>query len=268
MRGSSRIHICARPLIFSGSLIISSVACGESLPFVIQSLWHGNHQWASVLLSTFSVALFAEILPQYAIPRQGIAWGYYCSPIIWGCMWFTSPISYPLARLLDKVAGRSDGNGMFTREEIAAVIKYHDLSDNSNGTIGPDAARIMLGALNLDSRKVGGDIAMVPAKNTDDEKDVEKADLIILQGLIVHWSDVKTVNIDDVVDEDFVAKVNSWSYSRIPVIGNPESHSAQSDPVAMDYRWEGKQIFGFLHIKVSRNQMLNPKSPASLANAL
>ena len=183
-------------------------------------------------------------------------------------MWFTAIISYPLARLLDKIAGRSNGNGMFTREEMAAVIKHHDISDNSNGTISPDAARIMLGALNLDSRKIGGDIAMVPEKNTDDEKDVEKADLIILQGLIVHWSEVKTVNIDDVVDEAFVTRVHSWSYNRIPVIGNPESHGVQNNPAASDYRWEGKQIFGFLHIKVSINQMLNPKSPASLANDL
>jgi metal transporter CNNM len=238
----------------SGSLIISSVACGESLPFVIQSLWHGSHQWAPILLSTFSMALFAEILPQYTIPRQAVAWGYYCSPLVWGCMWLTGIVSYPLAQLLDTVAGNNDGHGLFTNEEVAGIIKYHELSENNGGQIGPDAAQVILGALNLDTRKVGGDIAPIPPENTGGDKDVEKADCIIHHGLIVHWSDVKTVDIDDVVDEYFIVKIKSWSYSRLPVIGDSELHESQVDPAAIKYRWEGKQIFGFLHVKVSTYQ--------------
>jgi metal transporter CNNM len=231
-------------------LIISSVACGESLPFVIQSLWHGSQQWAPIILSTFSMALFAEILPQYAIPRQPIAWGYYCSPLVWSCMWLTAIVSYPLAWLLDTVAGRKYGHGLFNNDEMAGVIKYHRLSEQNGGTLGPDAARVMLGALRLDSREIGGDIAVIPANNIEDENDLEKADLVVLQGLIVQWSAVKTIDLDDVVDEAFIAKVTGWSYSRIPVIGNPESHEIKADSSSMAYRWEGKQIFGFLHIKV------------------
>jgi metal transporter CNNM len=238
-------------LIPPGSLIISSVACGESLPFVIQSLWHGSQQWVPILISTFTMALYAEILPQYLIPRHPIVWGYYCAPIIWGCMWLTGIVSYPLACLLDTIAGRSPGYSIFTREEMAAVIKYHDLSENSHGTIGPDATRVMLGALNLDSRSIGGDIALVPETNTSVEKDVEKADPIVLQELLVHWSDVKTVDIDDVVDDKFMSRVNDWSYSCIPVLGKHEFHKVEMDPATVEYRWEGRQLFGFLHIKVS-----------------
>jgi metal transporter CNNM len=168
-------------------------------------------------------------------------------------MWFTGIISYPLARLLDSLVGRSDGHGLFTREEIAAIIKYHNLSDNKSGTIGPDAVRVMLGALNLDSRKILGDISLIPEGSTEDEVDMEKADLVIHRGLIVHWSAVKTVNIDEVVDEGFIAKVTGWPYSRIPVTGDPEIDGTQDTPTVKDYRWEGKHIFGFLHVKVSTN---------------
>lgn len=250
MSGIFSAQVTNNRLITLGSLIISSVLCGESLPFVIQSLWHGNQQWAPILVSTFSMALFAEILPQYAIPRQAISWAYYCWPLIWGCMWLTAIVSYPLAWILDSVAGRKHGHGLFTNDEMAAVIKYHELSEDTSGTLSPDAVRVMLGALHLDSRKIGGDIASIPERSTDDEKDLEKADLVVLQGLIVQWSTVRTVNIDDVVDEAFIAKINSWSYSRIPVIGDPEPHEMQDDPIATGYGWEGKQIFGFLHTKV------------------
>lgn len=165
-------------------------------------------------------------------------------------MWLTGIISYPLARLLDTIAGRTAVHGIFTNDEMAAIIKYHEQSENNGGMISPDAARVMLGALSLDSRKIGGDIAMIPDKNTDDEKDVEKADLVVLHGLIVHWSGVKTIDINDVVDENFIAKINTWSYSRFPVIGDPQSHNLRGDPAATNYRWRGKQIFGFLHVKV------------------
>ena len=212
------------------------------------------------------MALFAEILPQYTIPRQAITWGYYCSPLVWSCMWLTGIVSYPLARLLDTIAGHNGGHGLFTNEEMAGIIKYHELTANKGGGIGSDAARVMLGALNLDSRKVGGDITLVPESNSDDEKDVEKADLIIRHGLVVRWPDVKSVNIDDIVDENFMTMVNSWSHSRIPVIGDPESHEIEGDPATAIYRPEGKLIFGFLHVKVSKIRFSTLNSMTSLSN--
>lgn len=175
-------------------------------------------------------------------------------------MWLTAIVSYPLAWVFDSVAGRKHGHGLFTNDEIAAVIKYHELSEQNGGTLGLDAARVMLGALRLDARKIGGDIALIPEKSTDDEKDLEKADLVVLQGLIVHWEAVKIINIDDVVDEAFIAKVGGWSYSRIPVIGDPEPNEMQDDPAATSYGWEGKQIFGFLHVKVSIRKHPSPRS--------
>lgn len=164
-------------------------------------------------------------------------------------MWLTGIVSYPLARLLDTIAGQNEGHGLFTNEEMAGIIKYHELTANKGGGIGSDTARVMLGALNLDSRKVGGDITLVPESNSDDEKDVEKADLIIHHGLVVRWPDVKSVNIDDIVDENFIKMVNSWSHNRIPVIGDQESHETEGDPATAIYRLEGKLIFGFLHVK-------------------
>ena len=136
-------------------------------------------------------------------------------------IWGATPGGEP--RLALNALSGKYGDGLFNNDEMAGVIKYHQLSEQNGGTLGPDAARVMIGALSLDSREIGGDIAVIPANNIEDEKDLEKADLVVLQGLIVHWSAVKTIDVDDVVDEAFIAKVTGWSYSRIAVIGNPES---------------------------------------------
>jgi hypothetical protein len=66
--------------------------------------------------------------------------------------------------------------------------------------------------------------------------------------MIVKWSAVKTVNIDEVVDEAFLKKIKSWSYSRIPVIGKPSKEISERSSKQSD--WEGTRIYGFLHIKV------------------
>jgi metal transporter CNNM len=227
-----------------GSLIVCSVAAGETFPFIIQDLWHGHQQWVPILISTLSIAIFAEILPQYIIPKNAIDWGYYCCPIIWGCMFLTGILSYPLARLLDALFGKREDHGIFTNDELAALIKYHERSEKHGGLIGQDATRIMLGALHLNSRKIGGDISRISEKSVEGEKDVEKADLIVTYGMIVRWSAVKTIGIDEPVDGTFIKKVKSWSYSRIPVVGVQTENSTEVSS------WDREQIFGFLHIKV------------------
>jgi metal transporter CNNM len=160
----------------------------------------------------------------------------------------TGLISYPLALLLDAIAGKKQDHEIFTNSEIAALVKYHEHSEKHGGDIGEDASRIMLGALQLDSRKIGGDIpptlGRIAEEDIDAEKDLEKADPVLASGMVVRWSAVKTIDIDEAVDGNFIRKVKSWSYSRIPVIGG------QAENSDLRTTWEGKHIYGFLHIKV------------------
>ncbi len=163
-------------------------------------------------------------------------------------MGITGIFTIPLAWILDFFAGNRLQRNVFTNEELGTVIKYHQRSENHGGKLGHDATRIMLGALNLDSRRIGGELSSIPqAISTEGGKDLEKADLVVVQGMIIRWSSVNTVDINEIVDESFIRKVKRWSYSRIPVIGKPKRLENR------DYdteNWEGTQIFGFLHIKV------------------
>jgi len=106
--------------------------------------------------------------------------------------------------------------------------------------------------LSLESCRIGGATAKLPnPTSSDNEKDVEKAELTAGQDMIVSWRAVKTVNINESVDKAFIKKIKSWAYSRIPVIGEScTGKESENHPMAPD-GWEGTKIFGFLHTKVS-----------------
>jgi metal transporter CNNM len=244
---SSRL-LGTHSLTFLGSLILCSVAASQTFPVIIQSVWHGPQFWVPILISTVTMTIFVEIIPQYLIPQQAIAWGYYCWLVIWGCMWFTCIITFPMGWLLDKLQTKKDRVGIFTNDELQAVIQYHEQSEKRGGKLGQDAARIMRGALKLDSQRLSGDSRKATQPATDEE-DVEKADSAVNQGTIVKWDAVKTVDINDTVDEAFIKKVQSWSYSRIPIIGKrPRANEDGRDSEAET--WEGRVVFGFLYAKV------------------
>lgn len=236
-------------------MIIVSVGFGESFPFLIQSIYPGGKIWISILLSTLLIAVIGEILPQYIIPRRAVTWGYHCRFLVWGCMFVTAIISFPLAWCLDRIAGQKDQLELFTNEELGGMIRHHESAEKHGGALGQDTSRIMLGALKLDGRKIGGEIAAVPMPNNADQ-DLEKANLIVVEGMIVKWSAVKAVNIDDPVDEAFLAKIQGWSYSRIPVIGS--AGKEREGELPDDLEWtQSTQIYGFLHIKVRACQVLS-----------
>ena len=133
-----------------GSLIICSVACGEYFPFIIQDLCGSVEEWVPILLSTLLLAVFAEIFPQWLIPRHAVSWGYYCWPLIWGCMWLTAIITFPLAWLLDNLGkNRKDALDVFTNEQLGLIVKYHERSEKRGGDLSVDATRIILGWLSL-----------------------------------------------------------------------------------------------------------------------
>jgi metal transporter CNNM len=251
-------------LISSVSLILCTVACSESFPFLIQMAYSGNSVWLPILVSIASLTIFAEIIPQYIMPRRAIWWGYWCAPVIWASMLLTGIITWPIARFLDSVDDhrnqrreQRDGktnDGIFRNDELCTLIKYHERSEKHGGNVSSDTARIMVGALHLDNRQIRGELGRLPDIKRNSIADIEKADLVVVQGLVVKWSAVKTVRIDEVVDDNFIEKVNSWSYSRIPVIGgnglgNIVESSAPSPPAHDE--WGINQIFGFLHIKAS-----------------
>ena len=238
-----------------GSLIICSVLCGETLPFVIQSLWDRPEAWVPIVISTIAIGFFAEIAPQYWVPKHAIEWGYYCWPVIWSCMWISCILSWPVAKMLDYFGGTYDELNIFSNDELAGLIKYHEKTEKYGGSLGRDAIRVMVGALSLDGHKIGANFSPLPDIHNicskDKDSDIERADLVVTPGMIVNWSAVKTVDINEPVNKAFVKKVSMWSYSRIPVVGEAQVELAEPGKNSFNnMSWDSKKIFGVLHIKV------------------
>jgi metal transporter CNNM len=226
-------------------MIICSVACAESLPILVQSLF--GTDWLPIVISTIAIAVFAELLPQYLIPRNAISWGYYCWPFIWFCMWITFIISWPLSYLLDIGAGQQPERGIYTTEQLGILIKFHERAEKHGGLLGPDAGRVMRGALELDHRSLRGNSQAISCGGEASLADVEKGE-DTKSDIIVPWSSVRRISINAEVTKDLILQIKGWGYSRIPVVGN--MGGAHSEPTDCRGGWEDQKVYGFLHVKV------------------
>lgn len=165
-------------------------------------------------------------------------------------MWLTAIISWPLSFVLDKLTLPKERSSMYTAEQLAVLIKLHERQEKHGGHLGPDAGRVARGALDLDSRTLEKSSlgAFYDDKNiADNTADPEKADHIT-SDIIVPWSAVKFIRIDDPVNEQFIVKIKQLSYSRIPVVGNEDLLTLA--PTDDGNASNDQRIFGFLHIKV------------------
>jgi metal transporter CNNM len=204
--------------------------------------------WLPLVLSIVAVAVFAELLPQYIIPRNAIFWAYYCWPFIWGCMWLTCIISWPVSFILDRIAWPCVNRGIYTSEQLGVLIKFHERAERHGGHLGPDAGRIIRGALDLDGRLIQGTNPTYCDKGKAPEADLERGNPTKYD-IIVPWTAVRLININEEVTVGFIAKVRGWAYSRIPVVGD-DTVTACNAPAEPERSWKGQKVYGFLHVKV------------------
>lgn len=189
--------------------------------------------------------MFAELLPQYFIPRQALLWGYYCRHVIWGCMWITCVISWPLSILLDRIAGTFQDKAKFTTEQLAALVRYHERSEKHGGFVGPEAGRIARSALYLEGQTLRSH--RTGLFNAHPEADIE-SEASKISDIIIPWNHVRYVNINDEVTNEFIQRIRKWAYSRLPVLGDGDEEDC--DPDHQNLCWNGQRLCGFLHIKV------------------
>lgn len=244
------------------SLVICSVACSEYFPFVVQSLFLGP-PWVAILISTICITIFVELVPQFFIPAYPLTWGYYCRPMIWSCMWLTAIVSWPVSLFLSHISLITNDRSVFSNDELKTFIKYHEKSEKNGGRLGREASRIMIGALNLDNCVIGKLSFGRQGNKLFDDNEAEKATQSKQKGIIKSWPFVKTINIDDIVNNDFMEKISHWSYNRLPVIGTSRRHQ-YSPRNNSEYHLEDIQIYGSLHLK-SLLKCINKTNSSSLS---
>lgn len=145
-------------------------------------------------MSVTLVLFVGEVIPQAICTRYGLAIGANLFWLVWGLIFLTFPISWPISKLLDAIIGSSHTH-LFRRNELKALVSLHQLKSKDiqrpNGGHGPgsssiahdpmeglseDEVKIIKGALELKEKKVEDaycpleDVFMLEFSTTLDKK--------------------------------------------------------------------------------------------------
>jgi metal transporter CNNM len=108
------------------TLLLINAACMESVPLFLDRL---VPPWLAILLSVSFVLIFGEILPQALCSANPLKIGATLSPLVWAFIFLTFPLSWPIAKLLDRVLGHDgkhflSGNQPFVSFIFESLIMF------------------------------------------------------------------------------------------------------------------------------------------------
>ena len=167
------------------SILLGNVLVNNSMTITLDSLTGGGGIYA-VVFSTLAIVVFGEILPQSLCSRHGLAIGAYTIWLTKLFMLITSPLSYPLSKLLDFILGTEIGT-VYDKQKLLELIKVtENLTD-----LEKDEVNMVQGALVLSRKNV---------------KDV-----------MTSLEDCYMLPLDRVLDFETVSEIKAQGYSRIPV---------------------------------------------------
>ncbi|KAI9502327.1 hypothetical protein GGI25_004725 [Coemansia spiralis] len=131
------------------TLLLGNTVINETLPIVMDSILGGGVM--AVLVSTASIVLFGEIIPQSLCARYGLAIGAFFAYPVRVLQYVLSPLGYPIAMLLDYVLGPDHGV-IYKKAELKELVSLSDTAHG--GSLSVDEVTIIRGALELGEKLV------------------------------------------------------------------------------------------------------------------
>ncbi|KAJ2608876.1 hypothetical protein H4S08_004283 [Coemansia sp. RSA 1365] len=105
----------------------------------------------AVLVSTASIVLFGEIIPQSLCARYGLAIGAFFAYPVRILQYLLAPLGYPIAMLLDYVLGPDHGV-IYKKAQLKELVLLSDTAHGGN--LSADEVTIIRGALELGEKRV------------------------------------------------------------------------------------------------------------------
>ena len=167
------------------SILLGNVLVNNTLTIFLDTLTGGGGTIA-IIFSTIGIVIFGEIIPQALCSRHGLMVG---ANTIWLTKFFmlvTSPMSFPLSKILDCVLGAEIGT-VYNRERLIELMK---VTEQYNG-LEKKEINIVHGALVLKQKNV---------------KDV-----------MTPLDDCYMLPIETRLDFEVLSEIKDQGYSRIPV---------------------------------------------------
>ncbi|XP_022904429.2 unextended protein [Onthophagus taurus] len=165
------------------SILLGNVLVNSIFTILLDGLTSGV---VAVVCSTIAIVLFGEITPQAICSRHGLAVGAKTIVVTKVVMGITSPIAYPVSKILDRLLGEEIGN-VYNRERLKELVKV----TTGENDLDRDEVNIISGALEL--RK----------------KTVAEA--------MTRMEDAFMLDYEAILDFETVSEIMKSGYSRIPV---------------------------------------------------
>lgn len=187
------------------TLLLCNAGAMETLPLFLDKMVKAS---TAIILSVTLVLIFGEVIPQALCtgPNQ-LCIAYYMCPIVLCLMYVTSPISWPIAKLLDLLLGEHHLQ-RFDNNQLKKLVLLHSmdalkkveghLPEGVDG-LSADQAKMIEGAITFQTEVVSS--VMSPIKKID-----------------------YMITMDTVLDEATLEKIFKNGYSRIPVIKDGNQH--------------------------------------------
>ncbi|KAJ2848510.1 hypothetical protein IWW36_003253 [Coemansia brasiliensis] len=169
------------------TLLLGNTIVNETLPIVLDSVL-GSGGVSAIIISTASIVLFGEIIPQSLCARYGLAIGAFFVYPVRALQYLLAPLGYPIAKLLDYTLG-SDHGVIYKKAQLKELVSLSDAAHGGN--LSADEVTIIRGALEL-SEKLVSDV-------------------------MTDLDNVFMVDIDAQLDRKLLTEMVQRGHSRVPV---------------------------------------------------
>jgi len=167
------------------TLLLGNVAVNSILAVFLSSIAGGV---IAATIATSLIFLFGEIIPQAVLSRHGKWFGALVAPLVRFLMLIASPVTLPIAWLLDHLLGH-EMPSIYSKDELKELVSEH--GDSEHSQLDKDEERIIHGALQFSHT--------------------------IVAEVMTPKDQVISFDQDERLTEDFYIIVNDHGYSRYPV---------------------------------------------------
>ncbi|EKX51381.1 hypothetical protein GUITHDRAFT_65872 [Guillardia theta CCMP2712] len=167
------------------TLLFGNVAVNCLLSIIMADMTSG---FAGFLISTLSIVIFGEIIPQSVCSRHPLAIGSACIPLVYLFVILTFLASYPVSLILDQLLGEEIGT-IYSRNQLKGMLEMYAKMQDTD--FQQEDTNIMAGALDFGKKTVGTCMTKI--------------------------EEVFMLHMDDNLNFETIMKVFQAGHSRVPV---------------------------------------------------
>ncbi len=175
------------------TLLVGNVVVNAAITAMLDTKINGLF---AVLLTTFFVVFFGEIIPMAYLRRHGLKVAARLAPLLKKFIFLLSPVAVPLGKALDRWVGQ-DGPSIYSKAELYKILEEHKISKYSD--IEEDEIQIVRHALSFGDKTVRE--VMTPRRV------------------------VVSVSADDNIGPILIGELHESGNSRFPVYNDKKAHN-------------------------------------------